>query len=83
MPARRYDVQHSNVFGKAVTLGKGSFSGPPQFRDPKAMDYRLKPSSPCRKHASDGGDMGCRYTPEMLEMLKRAFELRKKGIIKF
>jgi len=27
--------------------------------------------------------MGCRYTPEMLEMLKLAFELRRKGIIKF
>jgi hypothetical protein len=32
---------------------------------------------------SDGGDIGCRFTPEMLEMLKKAPELRKKGIIKF
>jgi hypothetical protein len=23
----------------------------------------------CRKKASDGGDIGCRYTPEMLEIL--------------
>ncbi len=38
---------------------------------------------PSRKRASDGGDIGCRYTPEMLEILQKALELRKKGIIKF
>jgi len=36
-----------------------------------------------RKKASDGGDIGCHSTPEMLEMLEKARELRKKGIIKF
>jgi len=30
-----------------------------------------------------GGDIGCRYTPEMMGMLELALELRKKGIIKF
>ena len=63
--------------------GKGCFSAAPQFRNPDLFDYRLKPTSLCRKRASDGGDLGCRYTPEMLEMLKLAHELRKKGIIKF
>ena len=43
----------------------------------------LVPTSPCRGKASDGGDIGCRYTPEMLEVLEKALELRKKGIIKF
>ncbi len=33
--------------------------------------------------ASDGGDIGVRYTPEMLEILKKALDLGKKGIIKF
>ena len=33
-----------------------------------------------RKRASDGGDIGCRFTPEMLKL---AHELRRKGIIKF
>jgi len=33
--------------------------------------------------ASDGGELGCRHPPEMLEILKLAFELRRKGIIKF
>ena len=44
---------------------------------------RLKPTSPCRGKASDGGDVGVRYTPEMIEVIKKALELRKKGIIKF
>jgi len=34
-------------------------------------------------NTADGGDIGCRFTPEMLEMLKKALELRRKGIIKF
>jgi hypothetical protein len=46
-------------------------------------DPPLQPTSPCRKKASDGGDIGCRFTPEMLEVLEKALELRKKGIIKF
>jgi hypothetical protein len=45
--------------------------------------HALQPTSPCRKRASDGGDIGCRYTPEMLEVLEKALDLRKKGIIKF
>ena len=55
----------------------------PQLRAPEIPDFRLKPTSPRRKRASDGGDIGCRFTPEMLEMLKLAHELRRKGIIKF
>ena len=92
---RETTIEHCNVFG--VTLGevgqicftgharpgKGCFSEDPQFRDPDNFDYRLKPTSPCRGKASDGGDIGCRYTPEMIELLEKALELRKKGIIKF
>ena len=63
--------------------GQGCFTADPQFRDPANFDFRLKPTSPCRKRASDGGDIGCRYTPEMMEVLEKALELRKKGIIKF
>jgi len=33
--------------------------------------------------ALDGGDIGCRYTPEMLETLRLALDLRRKGVIKF
>ena len=36
-----------------------------------------------RGKASDGGDLGVRYTPEMIEMCKLAFALRARGIIKF
>jgi hypothetical protein len=64
-------------------LPPNCFGAAPEFRDPANLDYRLKPTSPYRKKARDGGDIGCRFTPEMLEMLEKALELRKKGIIKF
>ena len=41
---------------------------------------------PCSRgtgKASDGGDVGVRYTPEMIEVIKLALELRARGIIKF
>jgi len=28
-------------------------------------------------------DLGCRYTPEMVEVVRKAFELRRKGITEF
>jgi hypothetical protein len=80
-------IEHSCVHGEGFQLlakpGKGCIEADPQFRDPKSFDFRLKPASPCIGKASDGGDIGVRYTPEMLEMLQKALELRKKGIIKF
>jgi len=81
-------IEYCDVFGGPAFTGlakpgKRVICADPQFRDPKNLDYRLKPTSPCRKRASDGGDIGCRYTPEMLEMLKVALKLRRKGIIKF
>ena len=81
-------IEHCNVFGQPPFLnhvkpGKGCFRGDPQFRDPDNLDYRLKKTSPCRGKASDGGDVGMRYTPEMIEIIQKALELRKKGIIKF
>jgi len=33
--------------------------------------------------ASDGGDLGVRYTPGMMEIIQKALELRAQGIIKF
>jgi len=62
---------------------KDCFSADPMIRDAKNLDFRLMPKSPCRGRASDGGDLGCRYTPEMLELCKTAVELRKRGLIKF
>jgi hypothetical protein len=85
---RETRVDYCNVFGPAPYVnfaepGKKCFSVNPEFRDPRNFDYRLKPTSLCRKRASDGGDLGCRYTPEMLEVVHTALELRRKGIIKF
>ena len=54
-----------------------------QFRDPANLDFRLVPGSPGAGMAADGGDIGCRYTPEMLEMCRIALELRARGMIKF
>jgi hypothetical protein len=33
--------------------------------------------------ASDGGDLGCRYTPETVKMVQKTLKLRANGIIKF
>jgi serine/threonine protein kinase len=77
------DVTDKEPFRGLAKAGKRCFGEDPLFRDATNFDYRLRRASPCRRRASDGGDVGCRYTPEMLEMLKMAFELRKKGLIKF
>ena len=69
--------------GPAAKLGRGCFSADPLFANPRDSDYRLMPRSPCRNKADDGGDVGCRVTPKMVEMLKVVFELRKKGAIEF
>jgi hypothetical protein len=78
-------IENCNVFSNNYLVlakpGKGCFSGNPNFRDPNGLDFRLAPTSPCRKKASDGGDLGCRHTPEMMELLKLTFELRRRGII--
>ena len=72
------------MFGEpAPSFGKNCFTADPQFRDPANLDYRLMPTSPCIRKASDGGDIGVRWTPEMLEMCEIARQLRAQGIIKF
>ena len=81
-------MTYCNLFGKnpigdAAKPGEGCFRKNPMFRDPRNLDFRLSDKSPGRGKASDGGDIGVRFTPEMLEMLKRIRELRKKGIVKF
>jgi formylglycine-generating enzyme required for sulfatase activity len=80
-------VEHCNIFGappaEGAITGRICFNADPQFRDPANLDYRLLPTSPCIGKGSDGGDIGCRYTPEMMEMIQKALELRAKGIIKF
>ena len=55
----------------------------PLLNSAKAFDYRLRAASPCRKKASDGGDLGCRYTKQMQAMLQLANKLRTRGIIQF
>ncbi|MFH1265289.1 MAG: protein kinase, partial [Planctomycetota bacterium] len=81
-------IEYCNVYGNPPFIheakpGKGCFALDPQFVNPTHFDYRLRPTSPCIGKASDGGDLGCRFTPKMIEMLNLALELRAKGIIKF
>ena len=79
-----YPIDHCNVSLEAPPRqARNCLSADPQFRDPANLDYQLMPTSPCIGRASDGGDIGCRYTPEMIEMVQKALELRAKGIIKF
>ncbi|MHB8902245.1 MAG: serine/threonine protein kinase [Thermoguttaceae bacterium] len=86
-------VDFSDVFGnyhnwtsgfyRSAVPGKGTFVADPRFRDPANLDFRLMPDSPCIGKASDAGDIGCRYTPEIIELCRIALELRAKGLIKF
>ncbi len=82
-------IEYCDVFDKPPLFfdearpGVGCFQANPQFVNPEQLDYRLLPTSPCIGKASDGGDIGVRYTPEMIQMLQLAFELRAKGVIKF
>ncbi|NQT36895.1 MAG: hypothetical protein HQ581_05375, partial [Planctomycetes bacterium] len=82
-------IQYCDVYGtppkfiNAAKPGKGCFSAPPMFRNLAALDFRLLPGSPCIGKASDGGDIGVRYTPEMTEMCQKAWQLKQQGIIQF
>jgi hypothetical protein len=79
-------MDHCVTYGRVsadIQRGKGCFVANPMFRDPTSLDYRLQSGSPCIGKASDGGDIGCRYTPEMIDLCKQALELRRRGILKF
>jgi hypothetical protein len=77
------DVFRSPGYADFARPGPGCFAKDPLFLNPTAFDFRLRVASPCRKQASDGGDLGCRYTPQMLELLKKALELRERGLFRF
>ncbi|NQT16470.1 MAG: SUMF1/EgtB/PvdO family nonheme iron enzyme, partial [Planctomycetes bacterium] len=79
-----YKFRNSAVSdGSLPANAKDCFNADPQFRDSANLDFRLAPTSPCKGRASDGGDLGVLYTPEMNAMWQIALELRAKGIIKF
>jgi hypothetical protein len=52
-------------------------------RESAALKANGAAQSPHHGRAPNGGDVGVRYTPETIEIIRRALELRKKGIIKF
>ena len=76
-------IDHCNVFGnnpyvEQAAAGKRCLSAPPRFVNAKNLDFRLLPDSPCRKTASDGGDMGFAVTPELRDLLGGAGELHAR-----
>jgi len=81
-------MAHSLLFS-AATLGawprldRTSSYGNPQFTDARSFDYRLRPNSPGRNAASDRGELGCRFSAAMLDLLKLALDLRSKGTLAF
>ena len=79
-----HTIEHCDAFGEnpyvnQATPGKGRVNAPPQFADAKNSDFRLLPGSPCRKAASDGGDMGFTFTPENQALLKAAADLYNRA----
>ena len=66
-----------------IVSGKNCISAPAGLLDPANLDCRLLPTSPCIGKASDGGDIGCRYTPDVMEMCQLALTLRAQGVIAF
>ncbi|HOM17710.1 MAG TPA: hypothetical protein PLQ00_10295, partial [Thermoguttaceae bacterium] len=83
LPGSKGRIEHSAFFGQGRPPegSQDCFLTDPQFMDPTNWDYRLRPGSPCIGKASDGGDIGVRWTPEMLELVKVALELRRRGLI--
>ena len=55
-------------------------TGQLHYRDPPALDYRLKPRT-SRVRASDGGDVGVRYSRALIALVKKAHELRDRGLV--
>ena len=79
-----YDTEpYRDLASKAKAEKNGCFTADPQFVDEKNLNYSLKPKSPCRGKASDGGNLGFHYTPELIELMKEAIRLRDKGVVKF
>ncbi|MGD0899868.1 MAG: protein kinase [Thermoguttaceae bacterium] len=79
-------IDRCNVLGKTSGLaryGLGYTAVEPRFVNPAVLDYHLKLDSPCRGKASDGGDLGFRFSPETWDLLQRAIELRTRGRLAF
>ncbi|MDP6544859.1 MAG: hypothetical protein QGH60_12765 [Phycisphaerae bacterium] len=84
-------IRRCNIYGetpkdiKSTTkvIFKECFVKDPMFVNPKKLDYSLKSRSPCRRKATDGEDIGVQFTPKMIEIRKKAFELLAKKIIRF
>jgi len=78
------NIERSAIVGAETPPGgQKFFRVVPPFRDPSNLDYRPKPDSACAGKAADGGDLGCRYTPEIAELCRQALELRRRKLMDF
>jgi hypothetical protein len=71
------------VDGAPGKTGKNCLHVDPGFVNRNGPYYELSKKSPCRKQASDGGDLGVRFTPQMEEIIHKALELRAAKLITF
>jgi serine/threonine protein kinase len=81
----RHRIEHCDVFSRQpfqgqAAPGAGCFNVNPKLRDPPKFDFRLMDNSPCRGRASDGGDVGCRETPELQAVCDTAARLAERGV---
>jgi serine/threonine protein kinase len=77
-------IEYCNVYGENPYLqkaaaGKGCFSKRPLFADLKELDFRLQTDSPCRKAASDGGDLGFSPPANVQALLRMEADLRNRA----
>jgi hypothetical protein len=66
-----------------VKMGPGSFFFKPQFVAPEVLDYRLGPQTVFPPGVTLKAPIGVRYTPQTLEVIQVALELRRRGLIQF
>jgi hypothetical protein len=64
--------QSARPFPKGLVKEEEVLREKVRFLDPKAGDWQLTKESPYRGKASDGGDLGCRFPPAMLDLLGQA-----------
>ncbi len=68
---------------RMLSVGQDVSRATQSFGDPKSLSFRLRQGGSAIEKASNAGDTGVRWTPEMIKMTNVGLELRRKGLIKF
>lgn len=83
-----YNEYAKSLYGRLAKPGPGCFSAHPRFVNRAELDFRLQEKDAdgkrnrCLTAASDGGAVGCRFTPETFEALQmlEMLEMAKKAL---